>query len=52
MEDGVELQKLMINGDIDPTAFVTHKVQLEDLPSAFGAVIEFREGLLKAIVVR
>jgi len=52
MEDGAELQELMINGDIDPTAFVTHKMQLEDLPSAFGDVIEFREGLLKAIVVR
>ena len=52
MEDGAELQDLMINGNIDPTAFVTHTMQLEDLPSSFGEVIDFREGLLKAIVVR
>lgn len=52
MEDGAELQEMMINGDIDPAAFVTHTMQLENLSSTFGDVIEFREGLLKAIMVR
>lgn len=52
MEDGKQLQHLIVNGDIDPLAFVTHKFKLEELPSEFGKVIEYNKGLLKSVVIR
>ncbi|MCL6459433.1 MAG: alcohol dehydrogenase catalytic domain-containing protein [Gorillibacterium sp.] len=52
MEAGEQVQRLIVSGDIDPMAFVTHKFKLEDIPAQFGKVIEYSEGLLKSIVVR
>ncbi|RUT29062.1 hypothetical protein EJP77_15155 [Paenibacillus zeisoli] len=52
MQDGADVQNLMLQGSIDPMAFVTHTFQLKELPSTFGQVIECSDGLLKAVVVR
>ncbi|NIK79182.1 threonine dehydrogenase-like Zn-dependent dehydrogenase [Paenibacillus castaneae] len=51
MEDGEQVQRLIVNGDIDPMAFVTHKFKLDDVPTQFGKVIEYDNGLLKSMVI-
>ncbi|REK57303.1 MAG: hypothetical protein C6W55_06010 [Thermobacillus sp.] len=52
MPAGRAVQELMVRGEIDPMAFVTHMFRLEELPEKFGDVIEAKDGLIKAIVVR
>lgn len=52
MEDGEQLQRLIVEGQIDPMAFVTHRFKLEAVPVEFGKVIEYGSGLLKSIVIR
>ncbi|MBB5325738.1 2-desacetyl-2-hydroxyethyl bacteriochlorophyllide A dehydrogenase [Anoxybacillus tepidamans] len=52
MKDGAEIQELMVKGEIDPLAFVTHTFRLEEIPSSFEKVISCSDGLLKAVVVR
>lgn len=52
MEDGRAVQELMVRGEIDPLAFVTHRYKLEELPEKFGDVIDAKDGLIKAVVVR
>jgi threonine dehydrogenase-like Zn-dependent dehydrogenase len=51
MQDGREVQELMVRGEIDPLAFVTDRFSLFELPEKFGRVITGGEGLLKSIVV-
>lgn len=51
MEDGEQVQRLIVNGDSDPLAFVTHKFKLDDVPTKFGKVIEYGNGLLKSMVI-
>lgn len=51
MPAGREVHDLMVRGEIDPMAFVTHTFKLEELPEKFGDVIEAKDGLIKAIVV-
>ncbi|MEK0313325.1 zinc-dependent alcohol dehydrogenase [Cohnella sp. 56] len=51
MEDGAELQRMAVRGELDPLAFVTHRFRLTDLPAAFGKVMGEDETLLKAIVM-
>ena len=52
MPAGRAVQELMVRGEIDPMAFVTHTFRLEELPEKFGDVIEAKDGLIKAVVVR
>lgn len=52
MEDGRDVQELMVKGEINPLAFVTHRFSLDDLPQTFGTVMDAGEGLLKAIVIQ
>ncbi len=52
MEDGQQVQRLIVSGDIEPMLFVTHQFKLDDLPAQFSKVIEYSDGLLKSIVVR
>lgn len=52
MKDGQEIQELIVKGEIDPLAFVSHTFQLEELPSTFAKIINFEDGVLKAVVVR
>ncbi|MCD8501656.1 MAG: alcohol dehydrogenase catalytic domain-containing protein [Bacillaceae bacterium] len=52
MQDGHEIQQLILDGEIDPLAFVTHSISLDHLPSFFGKVMTAEDGLLKAIVVK
>jgi threonine dehydrogenase-like Zn-dependent dehydrogenase len=52
MQDGLDVQELMVKGEIDPLAFVTHRFTLEELPKSFGLVMDAGEGLLKAIVIQ
>jgi 2-desacetyl-2-hydroxyethyl bacteriochlorophyllide A dehydrogenase len=52
MEDGEQVQRLIVNGDIEPMLFVTHQFKLVDLPAQFSKVIEYSDGLLKSIVIR
>ncbi|CAI6025922.1 zinc-dependent alcohol dehydrogenase [Cohnella sp. JJ-181] len=51
MEDGAELQRMAVAGELDLLAFVTHRFRLEDLPSSFGQVMGADASLLKAVVV-
>jgi threonine dehydrogenase-like Zn-dependent dehydrogenase len=50
MEQGEKVHDMMIRGEIDPLAFVTHRFSLKDLPGVFGRVVDCEEGILKAIV--
>ena len=52
MEDGAQVQQLIVKGNIQPLELVTHKFHLEELPTQFGKVIEYSEGILKSMVVR
>lgn len=52
MQDGHEIQQLILDGKINPLAFVTHSITLDHLPSFFEKVITAEDGLLKAIVIR
>lgn len=52
MEDGAEIQEMMVKGEIDPLAFVTNTFTLEEIPTSFDKVISCSDGLLKAVVVR
>ncbi|SFB57635.1 (R,R)-butanediol dehydrogenase / meso-butanediol dehydrogenase / diacetyl reductase [Cohnella sp. OV330] len=51
MEDGAELQRMAVAGELDPLAFVTHRFRLADLPSEFGKVMGGDDTLLKAVVL-
>ncbi|MFD2333160.1 zinc-binding dehydrogenase [Cohnella sp. GCM10020058] len=51
MEDGAELQRMAVAGELDPLAFVTHRFRLADLPSEFGKVMGGDGALLKAVVL-
>jgi 2-desacetyl-2-hydroxyethyl bacteriochlorophyllide A dehydrogenase len=51
MKDGVEVQDLIVNGDINPMAFVTHRFELDELPDSFGKIYDLGDGILKAIVL-
>jgi threonine dehydrogenase-like Zn-dependent dehydrogenase len=51
MEQGQQVQNLMVQQHIDPMSFVTHRFTLEELPQAFGKVVECTDEILKAIIL-
>ncbi|RIW34247.1 hypothetical protein D3H55_09690 [Bacillus salacetis] len=51
MKDGAEIQELIVNREINPMAFLTHRFELEELPGSFGKVFDLNDGVLKAIVL-
>lgn len=52
MEQGRDVQALMQCGAIqNPTAFVTHRVSLADVPAIFGKVCGCSDNLLKAVIL-
>ena len=52
MEDVKEVQELMVKGEIDPLAIVSHTFPLEEIPATFEKVIKVSDGMLKSVVVR
>jgi threonine dehydrogenase-like Zn-dependent dehydrogenase len=52
IKDGQEIQDLIVKGEIDSHAFLSHTFELEELPSLFEKVINMEDGVLKAVVVR
>ena len=51
MEEGAEVQRLMVEGCIKPQVFVTHRVTLDEAPSAFARSVEMRDDTLKTIIL-
>ncbi|OAS20493.1 zinc-dependent alcohol dehydrogenase [Paenibacillus oryzisoli] len=51
MQDGEEIQQLIVKGIIKPMSIVTHTFSMEQLRSSFGDIVEFRQGLIKAVMV-
>lgn len=52
MEQGREVQAMMVEGKItNPTAFVTHRVTLDEVPEVFGKVCTCSDNILKAVVL-
>jgi threonine dehydrogenase-like Zn-dependent dehydrogenase len=51
MEQGKQVQNLILQEQIDPLSLVTHRFALEELPQIFGKVVECADGILKAIVL-
>jgi threonine dehydrogenase-like Zn-dependent dehydrogenase len=52
MRDGQEIQRLMRSHIIQPLSLVTHQFTMEQLPQVFGDIVECRNGILKAVMVR
>jgi threonine dehydrogenase-like Zn-dependent dehydrogenase len=52
MEDGKEVQELMVKKEIDPLSIVSHTFPLEEIPATFEKVIKVSDGMLKSVVVR
>lgn len=52
MQDGLEIQRLMRTGKIDPLSIVTHQFTIDELPAAFGDIVECRNGIMKSVMVR
>lgn len=50
MGDGREVQRLMVARRIEPRAFVTHVVSLEEAPEAFRRVVECTDGVIKTVI--
>ncbi|NLT53939.1 MAG: alcohol dehydrogenase catalytic domain-containing protein [Actinomycetales bacterium] len=51
MPQGARVQQLVSGRHVDALAFTTHRFSLAELPSTFGAVVEHRDGVLKALVL-
>jgi threonine dehydrogenase-like Zn-dependent dehydrogenase len=51
MEQGRQVQNLMLQEQMDPLCFVTHRFALQELPKVFGQVVECADGILKALVL-
>jgi threonine dehydrogenase-like Zn-dependent dehydrogenase len=51
MEEGAEVQRLMVQGCIKPQAFVTHRVTLAEAPAAFARSVQMSEDTLKTIIL-
>jgi threonine dehydrogenase-like Zn-dependent dehydrogenase len=52
MRDGQEIQRMMRSGIINPIVLVTHQFTMEQLPYVFGDIVECRNGIIKAVMVR
>jgi threonine dehydrogenase-like Zn-dependent dehydrogenase len=51
MKQGAEVQKMMISGKIrNPSAFVTHRLKLEEVPGFFGGFMDCAAGILKPVI--
>lgn len=51
MPQAYALQQLALSGQINPTAFLTHRIQrLEDLPDMFANIVGCQDGLLKCMI--
>ncbi len=51
MEEGAEVQRLMVQGCIKPQVFVTHQVTLAEAPAAFARSVQMTENTLKTIIL-
>lgn len=51
MDDGRAVQDLMLRGQIDPLAFVTHQVSLAEVPEAMARFCRCEDGVLKTVIV-
>lgn len=51
LEQGRQVQNLMLQEQIDPLCIVTHRFTLDELPREFGKVVDCADGILKAIMV-
>jgi threonine dehydrogenase-like Zn-dependent dehydrogenase len=51
MAEGAEVQAMMLDGRIAPSAFVTHRATLEDAPAAFARVCECADEVLKTVIL-
>jgi 2-desacetyl-2-hydroxyethyl bacteriochlorophyllide A dehydrogenase len=51
MQDGEEIQQWIGKGIIQPLSIVTHTLTMQQLCSRFGDIVEFRHGLIKAVMV-
>ena len=50
MGEGEAVQRLMVERRIEPKAFVTHVVSLDEAPEAFRRVIECTDGVIKTVI--
>jgi threonine dehydrogenase-like Zn-dependent dehydrogenase len=46
-----QLQKLTLDGTINPSSIVTHQLHLEEVPIAFKNIISCQAGIMKAVIV-
>ena len=51
MEQGLKVQELMTQGIINPSAFVSHRIYLQDLPAFFGSIVECKDNVLKTVIL-
>jgi threonine dehydrogenase-like Zn-dependent dehydrogenase len=51
MEQGKQVQNLMLQEQIDPLCLVTHRFTLQELPQVFGKIVDCTDGILKAIMI-
>jgi threonine dehydrogenase-like Zn-dependent dehydrogenase len=51
MQQGSQVQNLMLQEQIDPLCLVTHRFTLDELPQVFGQVVDCTNDILKAIIV-
>ncbi len=51
MEQGKQVQRLMLQNEFGPTCFVAHRFSLDQLSQAFGQVVGCTDGILKSIML-
>ena len=51
ISDGRAVHDLMLQGQIDPLAFVTHQVSLAEVPEALARFCNCEDGVLKTVIV-
>jgi threonine dehydrogenase-like Zn-dependent dehydrogenase len=51
MPQGAAVQRLLLEGRLDPYALVTHRVTLEEAPAAFARAVDMAEGVIKTVIV-
>ena len=50
MREGLEVQDLIKAEKIDPTRFVTHRIDLEDVPDLFEDIFNYNQGIIKVLI--
>lgn len=51
MDQGQQVQNLILQEQIDPLRFSTHRFGLDELPAVFGQVVDCTDGILKSVMV-